>query len=553
MPNLHTNHFAAYTLMNSFSRYLSRGLFALSLLTACLAVAVHYGCHAPLALALAKVLLTGGFACATAYPVVNATTYSDALSDTAKAAEEIWVRRALFGADHSQMYNINPFTDNMVGGPGSGKAIINVPDTTKVSGTTVNIPLRAGFGGPGVAAGGMRSGSEQKIRFGNMQVKIGKFWFGGAYQQTAKDQTVTGDDFDQSINDGMRELHATKRSRDHFKRLIAVLGTTKGAQNLLFADGVQNIAALKSANVVTSALLTKLNSELPSRGAKPMNTVKDWKKESAVEQFMIMGSNLALGPLKSDALYADAVTHAAPRSNDNPRFTGAFADYDGIGIYRWNLMDHGNEGSIGSPLTPRARLGAAVAGAGANTVLTGGGFMYNAANPLMPFYYEDFPGAPYLYYNGDTINAETASTKYVLIYDPTTGLNGVFPYQVTDGHTLTLSGGALAVGATGLRTTNFAQGSLVVPCNVLGTPWGYVLAYGAEMLTSGVGSINGSPTPQGAQMGRKTMEIRNHGEDIAIGLEGVWGNAAVNRLDGCYPNFLLSAVALPVPGAPTIS
>lgn len=537
--------------MKSFRHLLGRASIALALFTALVAVAHAVGADHPTVGFLYALLITkGGAVLAVAYPVANVTTYSDALSDTAKAAQELWVRTALFGAD--KMYQVNPFGDNMTGLPGSKKAIIRVVETQKVAGTTVNIPLRPGFGGPGVAGGGTRSGAEQKIRFGNMQVKIGKYWYGAAYQQTTKDQTMTGDTFDQVINQGLMEEHARKRSNDHLMRVIQATATAKGAANLVFADGVGSIAALKTVNTVTAALLSKLNGELPSRGALPMSTSKDAQGLSNSEHFMFLGTSTILSPLKTDQSYLDAITRAQDRGANNSRFTGAFADYDGMGIYRWNLMDAAIEGPIGCPLTPRARLGTAVTAAGAATVLQGGGFLYNAANPNRPTYFEHFPGAPYQYYNGDLIAAETASTKYVLILDGAGGF-GVFPYTTSDGTLITISGAGLAVGPAGGRVTNFPQGSLVLPCNVLGTPWGYGLAFGAELLACGVGSINGSPTPEGAQMGRKTEEIRNHGEDIAMGLEGVWGNQVVSRIDGLYPNFLLSPVAIAANGAPVIT
>ena len=96
-----------------------------------------------------------------------------------------------------------------------------------------------------------------------------------------------------------------------------------------------------------------------------------------------------------------------------------------------------------------------------------------------------------------------------------------------------------------------SQGALIVQCNVLGTPYGYSFMLGAQGLVCGNGSINGSAS--NPLMGKRTVEILNHGTSIAIGAEGVWGNQVVQRAgDGGAPGFLMATHALAIPGAPVV-
>ena len=74
---------------------------------------------------------------------------------------------------------------------------------------------------------------------------------------------------------------------------------------------------------------------------------------------------------------------------------------------------------------------------------------------------------------------------------------------------------------------------------------------GAQSLVCGNGSINGSAS--NPVMGKRTVEILNHGTSIAIGAEAVWGNQIVQRAgDGAAPGFLMATHALAVRGAPIV-
>jgi hypothetical protein len=481
-----------------------------------------------------------------AYASINATTAAELVAANPKVREELWVRSILMGADH--LYQENPFADNFTGPAESRKPVVTITDTEKVEGNTVNVPTIAGFGGPGVAGEGNRIGSEQKIKTGNFPVKIGRFWFGVGFTAISRDETVIGGRLDTVIKQGLKLLHAKKRSDDNLMRLIQATTTVKGARNLIFPDGVGSRADIVGEFVFDTASITKIGDLMPSIGAIPMNITKD-PTGSPVEKFTIFATHRALRPLQNEPTYVDAVQNGQVRGDSNNNFTGEFVDWLGHGLYRWYMKDHSNKGPVGSPLEPRALLGAAITGATTGTIIQGGGWNYDAADSPAPQYFEFFSNAPYTFYNGDTIAAVTNVTRWLQIINPD-GTYGTFPYQVNDGNKITLSGGALAVGAAGKRTTNFVQNAVVVECNAAGQAFGRILGLGAQALACGTGSINGSKSSP--QMGTRTEEHRNHNMDHAIGAEGVWGNQVVARHDGTFPGFVVMETALIVPGAPQI-
>lgn len=477
------------------------------------------------------------------YPELNTTTVADLTGMTAKAREEIWVRRILFGAD--RMYQQNPFADGMMGGPLSQKAITTITETEKVAGNTVNIPTIAGFGGPGVAGEGVRDGNEEKLFIGNFQVQIGRFWFGVAFTSVAVEETVVGGPLDAAITKGLKQRMAKKKSDDIMRTMLAA--GVPGTRNYLLPDGVANRDALKTANVMSTTLLSSGGIVLSSLGGMPMDVVTD-PSGSTASKFVYLGTNHQLRPLDTEDAYLTSRINAGVRGPANAVWTGKYDDWLGHGIYRWEQIDHGNRGPIGSPLLPRAYLGTALTSATTNSVVTGGGSNAAVAVTPKPAWFEDFSNAPWTYFNNIAIAADTTTVRHLIIINPT-GSYGVFPYQVNDGNQITISGAALSIGV-GTETTTFVVGALVHECNILGVPVAKGLYLGAQAVVAGSGTINGNKADP--QYGRRVVQVRNYEMDHGIGVEGVWGCAVVQRPDGVYPNFLVVETAVPVQGAPII-
>lgn len=475
------------------------------------------------------------FMLGTSYPVPNSSTASDLVALTAKAREELWVKSVVFGVD--EQYQECPFADGMMGGKFSGKAVIQIRDTEKVNGNTVNIPLIGGFGGPGVQGEGTRLGNEQKLKIGNMTVQIGRFWFGYSWTAVARDETVIGGPLDQVIRAAMRAQFAKKRNDDMMMKLINTSGVT--GRNYMLPNGVASRAALTSTDVFSTAIISRGGLAISGLGGKPMDTSKD-TAGSTKKAYTFLGTDRGFVPLETEDAFLNAFFNADVRGSENGIWTGNYKNWMGHMLYRWNQIDHGNQGPIGSPLLPRATLGVAIVAAANGTVVQGGGTAAAAAAIPLPNYFEFFSNAPYVFHNGETIAADGSTQRYLRITNAD-GTFGICNYITNTAGTITLNG-TTTLGVSG-ETTNFSVGALIEECNVLGTRFCRTLVLAQEALACGLGAIDG--TPANLQYGKRTEELLNHGMNYAVGCEQSWGVSPIKRWDGVYPGFIVLETALP--------
>lgn len=496
------------------------------------------------------------------YNKINVLTEANMVSMDSKAQEEIWVKRIMMGAEQA-----NVFSDEMIGGPGSGKPFIQYDDLSKVDGNTINVPTVASLGGPGAQGEGDRSGNEEKLRIGGFPCKIGRQWFGIGITDVAQEETVIGSQWDNLANKLLRNRLGRKVSEDLKMNLISSARTS--GLNLIRPNFKGSRELLKSADVVNTPVITRSGLIASGMGAKPVGTIRN-PGGGMIEQFLFFGNQLALANLKSETAYLDAVKYAEQRGKGNPIFKGDFVDWDGHGIYREYVRDHDAYGPIGSVTIPRAFLGTAIAADNSAHDITGGGDTTGAALVPAPAYFEAFSNAPWTFTNGVAIAADVATTRYVAIYNLTgagAGKIGIYSYVVNDGNKLTMvnrlraaaSGAAVTtlgnitwntapwVAATYL-TDSHPAGSLVIEINSFGVPFGYSFLLGEQAGICGYGSLKGRNSKAA-----RTEEHRNHGMDHGIGVETCFGSAAAKRTDGRYPNFVVVEHAWSADGFPTVT
>lgn len=493
----------------------------------------------------------------TVFNAPNSTTVANQVANNADARQEIWVESILDGsiseptdaplAQGGFMGRVKP---GQKPSPGQlMKAVVEVSDFSKVAGKTIHIPTRAGFGGPITTGENDRLGNEQKIIVGGFDCSIGRGWYGVAYTAIARDETFQGPMYEQWIRDALRQQHAKQRNDDHLMRLRDVTSSGVGLANVMLPENVASIPALKTANVLDTNLINQSGEYLPSLGGMPMDLSED-SGGSLSELFIVFATDRALSPLGNEPAYVEMQKNAGVRGDSNRLFKGGLSMVNGHGVYKWYNRDHNNKGPIGSPLLPRTRLGIALTGADTGSFIDGGGLNYSGGDSPAREYTKFFRNAPYTYYNGDTIAADTNTVRHVMIINNDgTGI-GFYSFKVNTGLRITIFA---RVALTGISQVNdHPQGSLVVECNILGTPIGYTPMFGQQALVCGVGTINGSTV--NPKMGNITEEVLGHKMHYSIGVEGVWGNAVVRRAgDNYYPNFLLMVHAIPVPGAPAIT
>jgi hypothetical protein len=506
-----------------------------------------------------------------AYSNINVTTAANQVTDTADAREEAWVRSTLAAAQG--LYQDCPlsdggFTARHVEGKKPSprilkKCIVELTDPSKIAGKTIHISTRAGLGGPGVAGEAQRQGSEQKLHVGSFDLTIGRFFFSVGYTAIARDETFQGPMYEDWIRDELRHLHAKKRNDDHLMRLRQVTASGVGLNNIIYPEGVTSEAALVTANTLDTTMISNMGQTLPRIGGVPMDISSD-SGGSVQEAFTLFAPDMTLAPVFIEPAYQQAQRDAGVRGDSNRLFSGGLSMWDSNLLYRWIHRDHANPGSIGSPLLPRALLGNALTGANTGSIIHGGGLGAGATldlsnadanntgdttDGIAPNYFEYFRAAPYTFYNGDTIAATTVTDRYLLIINGDGTGWGCYNYRINNGKAIIILA-RNTLSKTG-ETNTHPKGSVIVECNVLGTPISYPIMFAAQALVCGVGSINGSVS--NPKMGLVKIKDENYGMDLGIGVEGVWGNAPVKRArDGAYTGFLKGVCAVPVSGAPLI-
>lgn len=490
------------------------------------------------------------------YTRINVLTKANATSQNTKVQEELWARGIL--GDSSTMFQTNPFTDgmssnakmegdNMVAAKGSmlGKAILNVKDTTKVQGNTVNIQTRAGLAGPGVAGEGDCIGSEQKVRVGSFPVQIGRFWFGAGATAMSLDETTIGSWWDQGVAEDLRQQVAKKKSDDIMMKILQRSGSLTGTlgRNYVLPNGIAARANLTAASVFSTPLITKTNQRLQAVGASRMAIARD-AGGSIASKFIILGPSDGMSPLNVESAYLDAVTNGDVRGAENANFKGGLMQWGGVGLYSWEQINHANFGPLGSPLMPRGFLGYAVTAANDAVIRFGGS---NAAADVeygtakAPHYSEFFSNSPYTFTHGEVIAAVTNVDRYLRITNPD-GSYAVCKFRLNDGNKITLvaSSAVVSIG-TGTETTTLLVGALIEECNVLGTPFCRHIGLGQQAIVTGAGSLKGANGASGV----RTSEERNHQSEYGVGIRYSWGCEAFQRTDGIYPGFIVVETAMP--------
>jgi len=513
-----------------------------------------------------------GRALGTSYNEIQTSTLANYVSQNANVQQQLWIEEVL--DTNGAQYQSCPFAQGALTGRVKVgkqandsqllKAVVEITDTAKVRGDTINIFSEAGIGGEGVTGDNQRNGSEAQIVTGNLQVKIGNQFFAVGYKQSAVDKSMIGREVisNSKLNAGLKALHCRRKNDTIIYRMKQAAGygsatfvPTAGANpNLLFPPGIANREALKSANTVDLPTIMQAGDVLPGNGAMPLNTVTD-SGGSVGELYMFMAADKALFDFESDPTNNQYLQYAAPRDkNGNPLFAGGFYPVRGHGIYRWIHRDHANYNSIGSPLVARAKLSVATTNTDAQDI-RGGGVLSNgslvAATDTAPQWFKDFSNAPVTMYGGiSNISARTDETRYIQIIG--SGGYSIWSYTTNNGNKITT---VAKVESTATTPYVHAVGDLIMECNSSGTLIAQSLMFGAQAVVGGNGSINGSVASP--EMGRLVIQKLDYENDIGVSVEGCAGYSAVTRAgDGAFPGFVVIEHALSptaIPGAKNVT
>jgi hypothetical protein len=298
------------------------------------------------------------------------------------------------------------------------------------------------------------------------------------------------------------------------------------AQNVVFAGGRSSFAGLRKGDYFGLNDMTKARYTLSRRGAPAL--IKRSVDSNPVLSYLFQLPTDALYGMRREMVSSGIVKDADTRGPGNHLFTGGWLDWDGQSLEERLIIDSPNSGGIGSPLTPRAKLGRAIADgvvdaghggpAVTNATEVWGGIHFEWTKKLYYAPMRQFPGWPFDWgvaltqhaWGSATANTPGKAPMYVIAYN-TAGVNrgkwGMFRYtaiETTHGRYLTCdqylrssNGGQQARGVTQVgnviwdaanNCVDFDMGTTVVfPCTENGVPfcYGFGLAAGAGMTAYG--------------------------------------------------------------------
>lgn len=352
-----------------------------------------------------------------------------------------------------------------------------------------------------------------------------------------------------------------------------VLGATMlklNSENVFWANGrtqdtLSSLDTLSWDGVVTGGQAMKPLGGLPADITGEGSDQPIWSQA-------VVATEAALLALKLDPSYKQILRDGDIRGRGNTIFKGGYASIDGHSILPYNPIDHAGVGAVGSFLNAKAFLGVtipdiATRGTAAFDVL-GGGNPTDAVKTTK-LYFKYFPGHAYTFVDTGAYSSAafpgtdggnyTTATKYFLVCN-TSGVNagkfGMYSYIAgNNGNkiTVTASLGAVAAGTvvttmgsvvwnTGVwanrHTDSHPAGSLIVPCNSKGVPFGDTLFLGQSFMLRGYGK----------HRAKRTEDILNGGMITDRYITSVFGQVIRKDRKGRHPAIVRLRHAITYPG-----
>ena len=452
----------------------------------------------------------------------------------------------------------------LISGYKGGTPIMEVMDTRKLKGDTIQMTTKAPLGGAGVQGDQTRVGFEEKGRHNVYSFKIGMKWHGTAATKLARAQTVAGSTFDRDAAKQLAEWLGWQQGWD----IEMEMRTKLHGRNTVYANGKLSLDSLGTGDYLSGYDVTRSNTLLSTNQGKPIFESKD-SSGAQRKKYVLFATDRALEAWKGSASFQNVLAQAQPRGEGNPLFNGALPDWFGNVIYEWPIEMGTQYGPVGSGSLPVAVLGEEITASNTAPTIKGGGDATGAALTT-PQYFAAFRNAPYTGFEGSKQDASTATARYWMIWNlsgPNAGKFGFYSGTTVNGNTLvaterlraSASGGAVttltdssivwnAAPWQGYVTDAHPVGSLIFEVNAKGVPFVYSWLMANEALVSGYGS-----TSTGVAMAHPTKEVQDHGRMVAHGIEAVWGCKAIPRTDGMVNGYIGIVSAFKLPGMPDIT
>lgn len=481
----------------------------------------------------------------------------------ANVSEQAWMAQAIWRMTPKGQFN------KIKGGATSGKPILEVVDTEKIRGNTVNITVQAPLGGPGAqGSSAPRTGTGENAKAKMMSFSVGVLFKAKKFNNIAMNQCMLGSANDTHSRNQLADWHNRRMSDCH----EAVMLANRHTRNTVYAGTTAtSIDTLKSADTFRQTDLTKAKNALLSMGAFPFDAAKVGAAEQ--HRFFAALNNRLTEDMETSGEWEDLLAQSHNRGDLNPLYTGEMPDYRGNIVQRHEIVNSDAWGPQGSLAAPVAYLGAEIVALPATGAEMKGGGSATGAALTDPKYFEYFPGAAFIGYQDSPIIAATTGTEYFALAQHISGVDAgkysMFAYQVNNGNKIVLTKRFMSTNATsgkidattvgsavwgsGVYTSAYFSeaavpvGSPIYPCNAKGQPYCFGYDLGGEAIACGYGQGT-----SGVAFGRRSAEQQEHGRDTEIGMEICWGLAPTINADGLICNYAVIVAAWNPPGLPNI-
>jgi N4-gp56 family major capsid protein len=464
--------------------------------------------------------------------VNNTTSYQDLLAGpNSDLRSRLWSELVSRDAREKNVFA------KFMGGEGSGKPITEKRDLSAGGSDKVTFTTVAPIRGQGVRGEEILKNSTDTLDFGTFSIEVDLVRHAVSWTQVLKLMRFTGKTIDQLSAEVMSEW-MSRTEQDQIQFALRQICIKKGAANTISGYGTGANGALKYVDGLSTDIIQEAKQALIANGAEPMSTGGDINQE--IPGYLFFAPDACLRPLRSDPDYLEAITQADARSDNNKLYSGSYAKWDNNIIANHNVLIDTARGRQGSPLLPTYyeynSLDLAADPLGAND----GDYAANFRGSFIRL-----PGG-----GGDVLGNNDNGTFYILGVD-TAGDVALYTYTQNDVAAdfstiaLTRDANEAAKITAGTKADDvFAQGSLFVQANELGTPIGYALAMGKDAMYYAKGKIYGEQIFH-------YDDFANSGNEAhlsAVGVQSVYGMGARKDTRGRVPAVQLIEVVRQVPG-----
>ncbi len=439
-----------------------------------------------------------------------------------------------------------------------------INDTAVGKGLKFRVTAMAGFYGPGKSGDGLFSQQNdfEKIVINSNEMQADFLRNATSYtQRTDEYMGMQGE-----LIAGVPEQLGRWMGREKAARMGMTFVLKGGPENLLISGGKTDESELLTSDGLTYDDILLMGQALKPLGGRPCEVATI--RGTPVMKYLVVGATPGLFSLKQDDDYKQIVRDAMPREkwDENPLFSGGYAELDGHSIREFNPIDPDGYAWSGSWFNAKAFLGNAITAGTAIIDITGGGSVAAAAQTTIQ-YFRFFPNYAFEFTPED-IYVPGSSEQYLLVVNPKNaavdaGKVGMYAYTVgNDGNTITITKRLAPVNAgaaaqtigdvtwntgvwLGHHTQVHPSGSTIILCNAKGVPIGDTIMMGAGAVMRGYG-----------QQRNQRSQWKVDGDfETRVYITTVFGQQLRKNVNNKYPGYmrLRSAISYPELGLPVVT